>query len=266
MNRDPRKDYPCGFSLIELLVVIAVIAIVAALLLPALAHTKDRAQRTGCLGNSRQLALGSQLYAEEDEQGALSGVANYADDDMNWLFPRYVSSLEAFICPSTKNRIQDHRVPIKPERGVNDTGVALPERLHGNDTIVCDLWDNASGREGDCGHSYEMAGFFNARIGAGQEGANIRKTLTVVSEFRYRLYREYRQSIPAEIWLIYDADDRSMFEKDRRNDDFPDTGDNHGTAGGNVIFCDGHVEWVSRGNYLESFRRGTDQYHPVIAQ
>jgi prepilin-type N-terminal cleavage/methylation domain-containing protein len=66
---------PKAFTLIELLVVIAVIALLLALLIPALRSTREQGQRVVCLSNLKQLTLAWLAYASEYDSRIVKGGA-----------------------------------------------------------------------------------------------------------------------------------------------------------------------------------------------
>lgn len=79
-----RRRFQNGFTLIELLVVIGIIAILAAMLLPALSAAKKKAQTVNCISNLKQWSLAEQIYAtDHDDAIPRDGTADsgqYAPD------------------------------------------------------------------------------------------------------------------------------------------------------------------------------------------
>jgi prepilin-type processing-associated H-X9-DG protein len=246
----------------------------AGLLLPALSRAKEKGKRISCLSNEKQMGLGGQMYAEDDDQRALTGVVNYIDDDLNWLFPQYVSNLRSFICPSTKNNIRDQRFTVAGSGPIGPIVSTVPstyqDRLHGNTQYVPDLVNNAPGKSADgtlppnsYGHSYEVAGFFAGDSTHSPAGnVNTRKTQKTSVGYLYRTTQGNPHINPAgrlssisDVWIVYDEDDPVGTDPG----DFPGPPDNHGADGANVVFADGHAEWVRQKRYPTSFILGTDE-------
>ncbi|NSW55394.1 MAG: prepilin-type N-terminal cleavage/methylation domain-containing protein [Armatimonadetes bacterium] len=94
-----------GFTLIELLVVIAIIAILAAILFPVFARTKEKARQASCASNLQQMGLAFASY-RVDYDGKLPVMAYMAQNRIpyRWIhcvYP-YVNNDQIFECPSNE--------------------------------------------------------------------------------------------------------------------------------------------------------------------
>ena len=82
----PTKLNPTGFTLIELLTVIAIIAILMALLMPAIGKMRADAQASACVSNLRQLSMGVALYCA-DNDGCFPDSTSYSTGGKGIWYP-----------------------------------------------------------------------------------------------------------------------------------------------------------------------------------
>lgn len=125
-RRGSRMKIASGFTLIELLVVISIIALLIALLLPALKNAREVAKQTVCSSNLRSIGLGGLLMYMNDYQGTFpsyeyyypknvgrtfkegtdlgNGLVPYVTYSMSWsdglCYSYFNSSTKVFRCPS----------------------------------------------------------------------------------------------------------------------------------------------------------------------
>ncbi|MCK4292506.1 MAG: type II secretion system protein [Planctomycetes bacterium] len=104
-----------AFTLIELLVVIAIIALLMAILLPALRRARDQAKEVVCKSNLRQVGLGAGFYAEEWDLYIPRGLGGGSGQAWFQLFMPFLAqkpsgrdyrSVDIYRCPSYPDKEQ----------------------------------------------------------------------------------------------------------------------------------------------------------------
>jgi len=90
----PERVRPApSFRIVEVFVALGMLAVLGAILFPVFARSREKARRTSCLSNMRELALGIQMFAK-DYEGRLPGTVTWAED-----IRPYVQNKQIFECP-----------------------------------------------------------------------------------------------------------------------------------------------------------------------
>ncbi len=231
-----------GFTLTELLVVIVVIAVLATLRVSMIASAKNQTKIGQCAANLRQLALVTQIYANEnkDKLPVWSG-GNWA-----WDLPSATASSllasgaqkKTFYCPGTAPRFTDWENYLAPGTAIN-----------GNPACLWNFGYNAAANTGIHIIGYVLA--FSGPSGSGIALASTNQNATMLPEPVQISFSGFLRA-PASKDRVLVAD---ATIQDVTSGSFTDVVGGFylhhlsphlkGTrpAGGNLAFKDGHVQW-----------------------
>lgn len=224
----PRVNRCLGFTLIELLIVIAIIAILAALLLPALGRAKSAGRRSVCLSNLHQIGLALRMYV--DDAGKYPPITQWpmpGGGSLDW---------QSGLRPYTSGTLQGDGVyrcaewAFRNKRGTygyNDSGTGFVLRIVSLDRAAETPNSFGLGRNVDPGNPLT----FSAQTSEAQVVA------------------------PADMIAIGDNDGREYPQPDTLVANLTLTvvsgwpGRLH-NGGGNIVFCDAHVEYSKQTNWV----------------
>ncbi len=170
------KQKAQGFTLIELLVVIAIIGILAALLLPALGRTREKARMAQCVSNLHQLGLAMQMWWDDNDQHFMPLEAGGYDPTLtnSWpilLLPYVANAQNVYHCPDDKYFIWDggkmsaltesygynYWALTEEETGSEYSGAPLSACTHADTTLLLSDSKDADSLPGSTQYAYAVS-------------------------------------------------------------------------------------------------------------
>jgi len=281
-NRQLRAEN--GFTLIELLVVIAIIAILAAILFPVFAKVREKARQTSCASNEKQIALAALQYmGDNDDREPMVDYFTYPGGQkqlVTWtiVLQPYTKSWSVFRCPSDSSplatkftRFQGDTISFSDPgylQAVNSSYAINADYM--NPQIGCGGTTTASqDPASEAGHAHQ-----GIPIQEGQMESPSQTVFAVDAKplfwdastaWMYRYWTGAPASFNAPVvcisWSWGDPGgwDQPATAASNSPGSFGVPGDEPGntntdrvsvrhTNGTNVMFCDGHVKWLTPGN------------------
>ncbi len=251
-----------GFTLIELLVVIAIIALLLAIIAPALKAVKEQARKIYCKNNLKQIGLSMKIYSEEEDgKLPLNETGNWAWDVSFFttdLIMDSGGSEYTFYCPSDPTKKPDRPElwqfsliygQAKPFRMVAEPQTVVGRKQHFRVTGYYWLMDMENGSRpfqlGGPGKKKWLRTFSDIK-NTGTAEMVVDATISTDTS-RDPAVNSFME-IPGGSYGWHGVYDRTTHVKDNIN-----------PVGGNIVYADGHVAWRK---FQEMFVRSS-AYRPV---
>lgn len=211
-------------------VIVLLLAVMAAvLLLPMLARSREASRRSSCSNNLKQMGIMLMMFSNEAKSGAFPAVSPIANNwimDMNTLYPEYTMDLSIFICPSSPFQSNDtFRLQHAMEHPGAEVGGLHPD-------CVTSLFYNYTGYM--ILSDEQALALYEAYLALPPEVFGYNDIKTPIPEGKHSAAAQ--SGVPV-VW-----------------DRVPPTENefSHRPLGGNILFMDGHVEFIRYSHYNTS--------------